>query len=72
LLRREPGAAPGRRRSWAELIVQLVRLRAMGLLGKLVDNVSSKLAFFPPSPATYDVLTHLDGTNERYLQPTDP
>ena len=44
----------------------------MGLLGKLVDNVSSKLAFFPPSPATYDVLTHLDGTNERYLQPTDP
>jgi hypothetical protein len=44
----------------------------MGPLSKLVDNISSKLAFFPPSPPTYEVATHLDGTKDKYLQPTDP
>ena len=35
---------------------------------KFVQNISAKLAFFPPSP-TYEVLTHNDGTGQLYIQP---
>lgn len=31
------------------------RKRRMGPLSKVVDHISSKLAFFPPRPATYQV-----------------
>ena len=42
-----------------------------GPWGRLVDSISSKLAFFPPQPATYEVRTHNDGTGEDYIQPVD-
>ena len=45
---------------------------APGPWGRLVENISGKLAFFPPRPATYSVLEHLDGTGELYIQPTTP
>jgi pimeloyl-ACP methyl ester carboxylesterase len=41
----------------------------MGPLAKIVDHISSKLAFFPPRPATYQVKEHADGTGELYIQP---
>lgn len=44
----------------------------MGPWARLVDNISSKLAFFPPAPPTYEVREHQDGTGELYIQPTLP
>lgn len=40
-----------------------------GPWGKLVENISGKLAFFPPRPSTYRVEEHKDGTGELYIQP---
>lgn len=37
-----------------------------------VDKISSKLAFFPPQPPTYELLSQPDGARELYLQPTGP
>jgi hypothetical protein len=36
---------------------------------RLVQNISSRLAFFPPTPSTYAVREHEDGTGELYIQP---
>ncbi|CAD7695612.1 unnamed protein product [Ostreobium quekettii] len=44
----------------------------MGPWGRLVETISSRLAFFPPSPPTYQLLTHQDGTGELYIQPDLP
>lgn len=44
----------------------------MGPWGRLVENISSKLAFFPPAPSTYDVREHADGSGELYLHPMAP
>ncbi|KAG2441395.1 hypothetical protein HYH02_009984 [Chlamydomonas schloesseri] len=44
----------------------------MGPWDRLVENISSKLAFFPPTPATYAVREHQDGTGEQYIQPLSP
>lgn len=41
----------------------------MGPWGRLVENLSSKLAFFPPQPSTYEVAEHKDGTGELYIKP---
>lgn len=38
----------------------------------LVSKIASKLAFFPPSPPSYAVQTHNDGTGELYIQPRMP
>lgn len=40
-----------------------------GPWGMLVENISGKLAFFPPRPPTYSVLEHKDATRELYIQP---
>jgi len=42
-----------------------------GPWGKLVDGIASKLAFFPPTPPSYTVEEHQDGTGELYIQPVD-
>jgi hypothetical protein len=42
-----------------------------GPWGKVVDNIASKLAFFPPTPPSYVVEEHKDGTGELYIQPVD-
>lgn len=39
--------------------------------GKVVDSIASKLAFFPPTPASYTVQEHNDNTGELYIQPVD-
>ena len=44
----------------------------MGPWGRIVENISSKLAFFPPAPSTYDVREHADGSGELYLHPMAP
>ncbi|KXZ53545.1 hypothetical protein GPECTOR_7g995 [Gonium pectorale] len=44
----------------------------MGPWDRLVENISSRLAFFPPSPPTYAVCEHPDGTGDKYLQPLAP
>lgn len=44
-------------------------LLVAGPWGKLVENISGKLAFFPPRPSTYRVEEHKDGTGELYIQP---
>ena len=41
-----------------------------GPWGRMVDHISSKLAFFPPRPATYELKEHLDGARELYIQPS--
>lgn len=41
----------------------------MGPLNRVVDHISSKLAFFPPRPATYQITEHKDGARELYIQP---
>eukprot|EP00877_Chromochloris_zofingiensis_P011070 jgi/Chrzof1/6216/Cz17g16030.t1 len=43
----------------------------MGPWNRMVDNIASKLAFFPPNPPTYEVKSHGDGGGELYVQPTD-
>lgn len=45
------------------------RRKMPGPLAKVVDHISSKLAFFPPRPATYQVAEHKDGSHELYIQP---
>lgn len=40
-----------------------------GPLSRVVDHISSKLAFFPPQPATYQIAEHKDGSHELYIQP---
>eukprot|EP00955_Chlamydomonas_euryale_P031365 329569-Chlamydomonas_euryale.AAC.4 len=44
---------------------------APGPWGRFVENVSGKLAFFPPRPATYRVEEHKDGTGDDFIQPLD-
>lgn len=44
----------------------------MGPWARFVENLSSKLAFFPPTPSSYDVKEHKDGTRELYIQPVNP
>lgn len=36
---------------------------------RLVDKVSSKLAFFPPQPPSYQIAQHGDCEREEYVQP---
>lgn len=43
----------------------------MGPWGRFVENVSAKLAFFPPQPSTYTVEAHSDN-GELYIQPALP
>lgn len=38
----------------------------------LVSRIASKLAFFPPTPPSYSVKMHDDGTGEEYIQPSMP
>lgn len=38
---------------------------------KFVDNIAAKLAFFPPSPPSYAIREHDDGTGEFYVQPLE-
>lgn len=42
---------------------------AMGPWNRLVQSLSTKLAFFPPKPSTYQVKEHRDGTGDSYIQP---
>eukprot|EP00210_Caulerpa_lentillifera_P006389 g6103.t1 len=42
----------------------------MGPIGRVVDSISSKLAFFPPTPPTYEVRQHDDNTGALYIHPT--
>lgn len=44
----------------------------MGLLRGVVDSVSAKLAFFPPSPPSYQVRAHDDNPDELYISPMFP
>ncbi|KAK9817194.1 hypothetical protein WJX72_010875 [[Myrmecia] bisecta] len=41
----------------------------MGPWGRFVDSISSRLAFFPPEPATYALRNHQDGARELYVHP---
>lgn len=45
--------------------------RGPGPWGRMVDGIASKLAFFPPTPASYRVEEHKDGTGQLYIQPVD-
>jgi hypothetical protein len=36
---------------------------------KVTDALSAKLAFFPPSPPSYQLALHGDGEQETYIQP---
>lgn len=47
--------APGTDLDGLDGSVKPRRKRRMGPLSKVVDHISSKLAFFPPRPATYQV-----------------
>eukprot|EP00878_Enallax_costatus_P004548 GHUV01004789.1.p1 GENE.GHUV01004789.1~~GHUV01004789.1.p1 ORF type:complete len:305 (+),score=70.05 GHUV01004789.1:413-1327(+) len=38
---------------------------------RMVDGIASKLAFFPPQPASYTVEEHKDGTGQLYIKPVD-
>eukprot|EP00210_Caulerpa_lentillifera_P007568 g7228.t1 len=42
----------------------------MGLWGHVVDSISSKLAFFPPTPPSYEIKEHDDNTGDLYISPT--
>ncbi|KAL0049917.1 hypothetical protein WJX82_000780 [Trebouxia sp. C0006] len=44
----------------------------MGLLRGVIDSVSAKLAFFPPSPPSYEVKGHGDRPDELYISPMFP
>lgn len=39
------------------------------VFGKLTDAVSSKMAFFPPTPPSYKLAQHGDGQHETYIEP---
>jgi pimeloyl-ACP methyl ester carboxylesterase len=41
------------------------------VLTRIRDGLSSKLAFFPPTPPSYKIETHGDGRREPYIEPTD-
>lgn len=41
------------------------------VLTRIVDNISSKIAFFPPTPPSYTIQAHGDGNRELYIQPAD-
>jgi len=42
-----------------------------GPWARMIDNIASKLAFFPPTPASYSVKEHKDHSNQLYIQPAD-
>jgi hypothetical protein len=47
-------------------------LKGFGLMKSwvdFVDSIASKFAFYPPQPSTYNVLEHIDGQREFYIQP---
>ncbi|KAL0042407.1 hypothetical protein WJX77_011444 [Trebouxia sp. C0004] len=44
----------------------------MGLLRGVIDSVSARLAFFPPSPPSYEVKGHDDRPDELYISPMFP
>lgn len=44
----------------------------MGLLRGVIDSVSAKLAFFPPTPPSYEVKGHDDRPDELYISPRHP
>lgn len=37
----------------------------------LLDSISTRVAFFPPSPPSYVVMGHDDNRNQLYIQPRD-
>jgi hypothetical protein len=37
---------------------------------RLVDALSSRAAFYPPDPPSYELAAHGDGAHEAYLRPT--
>lgn len=39
------------------------------VLTRVLDSVSSRLAFFPPSPPSYSLARHGDGAGELYVKP---
>ena len=39
---------------------------------RIVEKIANKLAFFPPTPATYEVAHHKDGAQELYIQALTP
>lgn len=39
---------------------------------RMLDKISGPMAFFPPSPPTYEVDRHGDGGKEAYVKPTLP
>lgn len=39
---------------------------------RIVDSISSGLAFFPPTPPSYRILPHGDGNHELYIEPIQP
>jgi len=41
------------------------------VLTRIVDNISSKIAFFPPTPPSYTIQAHGDGNRELFIQPAD-
>ena len=46
------------------------RALPMGPWGRVVDSISSRLAFYPPTPSTYEVREHDDHSEELYINPT--
>ena len=46
------------------------RALPMGPWGRVVDSISSRLAFYPPTPPTYEVREHDDDTEALYINPT--
>ncbi|GBF97745.1 hypothetical protein Rsub_10909 [Raphidocelis subcapitata] len=42
-----------------------------GPIGRLVDSVASKLAFYPPTPPSYAVRPHADGSGQLYIAPLE-
>ena len=43
----------------------------MGPWGRFVEGIAKGLAFFPPSPPSYTIKEHQDGTGELYIEPED-
>jgi hypothetical protein len=40
------------------------------MINKIIDSISRGLAFYPPTPPSYEVAQHGDGDQELYIQPT--
>lgn len=60
------------RRTGPQTKTKVSRRVSLGPWSKVIDSISSKLAFFPPSPPSYEVKEHADDTGDLYIKPNVP